>query len=339
MSFMWPKLLVAALFGGPLLVAGYVALQRQRAARSAALAAQGFVPARKIGWRRHVPYGLFLVAATLLLAALARPEMNLAVPRREGTVMLAFDVSNSMAASDLAPSRMEAAKAAARLLVEAQPDSIKVGVVSFAKSGFVTQTPTLDRAATVEAIDRLEPQGGTSLGQGLFASLGALTTIGEPPPGTGSAEPASPPPAPSAPVQMDDLDIGYVGSAAIVLFSDGENTDEPDPLDVAELASVAGVKIFTVGVGSPDGTVIEVDGFSLATALDEAALIGIAERSGGAYLAADDEAGLADIHRSIDLKFERKAEPTEVTGVVAAAAALLLAAGGALSLLWFGRVV
>ena len=165
-----------------------------------------YLAARPVGWRRHVPYGLFLVAATLLLAALARPQVNLAVPRREGTVMLAFDVSNSMAAEDLAPTRMEAAKAAARRFVQAQPDSIKVGVVSFSEAGFVTQPPALDRAATLGAIDRLAPQGGTSLGQGLYASLGVLTTIGSRPDASDRAEPPPQPPIlPHRPAWMTSI--------------------------------------------------------------------------------------------------------------------------------------
>jgi Ca-activated chloride channel family protein len=329
MSFAWPKAL-AALALVPLLVAGYVHLVRRRARRARELAAQGFAPnaaAARRRWRRHVPFAFFLTALALLLASLARPQMTLELPRREGTVVLAFDVSNSMLATDLQPNRMDAAKAAAKAFVDEQPSSIRVGLVAFSDGGVVTQPPTDVRADVVAAIERLAPQGATSLGQGLFAALNAIA--GKPIVLDEAAQQGD----------FSNVDVGYFGSAAVVLFTDGENTARPDPLQVAELAATAGVKVYPIGLGSPEGAVVEVGGFSLATRLDEALLTQVADVTDGTYYRAQDTAALADVYDRIDLRIVARGERTEVTGVVAGLSALLLVIGAGLSLAWFGRVV
>ena len=259
MSFLWPRALVL-LLAVPLLVAGYVALVRRRAQRTAELAALGFTPtaaAKRRRRLRHIPFALLLAAVVLLLVALARPQMTIGLPYREGTVILAFDVSNSMRADDLQPTRMDAAKAAAHAFVDKQPSSIRIGIVAFSTGGLVTQEPTSVKADVQAAIDRLTPLGATSLGQGIFASLNAI-----------AGKPLAVDPDALA-NGTDNIDVGYYSSAAIVLLSDGENTATPDPLEVARLASVAGVKIYPIGIGSPDGAVIKIGGFSVATALDE----------------------------------------------------------------------
>jgi Ca-activated chloride channel family protein len=327
LTFVWPWMLLA-LVAVPLVVLWYRRLWRARAARRAELAALGLAgPAPIGGWRRSLPPALLLGALALLLAALARPEIGVPLPRREGTVMLAFDVSSSMTATDLTPTRMDAAKAAARTVVERQPPTVRIGVVAFGSSGLVTQQPTGDRAAVLAAIDRLQPSGGTALGSGLQTSLSAIT--GRPvlvdAPGS-SVEPQGP-------------DLGYHGSAAVVLFSDGENTAAPDPVDVAELASSAGVRVYPVGIGSSQGTVIEVDGFQLATALDEPTLRTIAERTDGRYVAAADAPALAGVADAIDLQWKIETEHIEVTALLAAAAGLLVLVGVALSLAFSGRAV
>lgn len=327
MRFAWPWMLLAV-GAVPLLAVGYRRLQRRRDARRADLAALGLAaPATARSRRRHVAPGLFLAALTLLLLALARPEATVAEPRREGTVVLAFDVSHSMAATDLAPTRLEAAKMAARDFVRRQPTTIRVGVVAFGESGVIAQQPTNDQVQVLAAIERLAPQGGTALGRGLQTSLSAIAgkpvQLGEPTESGGEA----------------GQDIGYYGSSAVVLLSDGENTTKPDPLQLAELASVAGVRVYPIGIGSPEGTVLEIDGFQVATALDEKLLTEIAETTDGRYFAAADEQALAQVYDSIDLKWTTEARQMEVTGLVAALAALLLLVGAALSLRWFGRVV
>ena len=271
---------------------------------------------------------MLLAALVLLLAGWPGPEAVVPEPRREGTVILAFDVSASMAATDLAPTRMEAAKSAARAFVQRQPPTVRVGVVAFGGSGLVTQEPTADRARVLAAIDRLRPDGGTALARGLQTSLSAI--VGQPVLVDGAGATRSSRPGP---------DLGYHGSAAIVLLSDGENTVTPDPLDVAELASSAGVRVYPIGLGRPEGTVLEIDGFQVATALDEPLLREIATRTDGRYFAAADERALAAVYDSIDLSWTVRAEHIELTALLAAAAGLLLLAGVGLSLAWFGRAV
>jgi len=328
MSFLWPWLLLG-LAAVPFVVLWYLRLGRARTARRAELAALGLVaPAAPARGRRHLPAALLLGALVLLLTALARPEVSVPVPHREGTVILAVDVSASMAATDLRPTRMDAAKAAARAFVERQPQTVRIGVVAFSGSGLVTQEATADRASVLAAIDRLRPDGGTALGRGLQTSLSAITgqQVLVDASGGGSVEPQG-------------QDLGYHGSAAVVLLTDGENTADPDPVDVAELASSAGVKIYPVGIGRPEGTVLEIDGFQLATALDEPMLREIAARTDGRYVAAADTQALAGVTDAIDLEWAVEAEHIEVTALLAAAAAVLVLAGVALSLAWFGRAV
>jgi len=316
----------------PLLVLAYVRLVvRRRSRRAERLASEGLVATptsrRGLRWRRHVPFALFASAIVLVCVGLARPSMSFALPQREGTVILAFDVSNSMRADDLEPTRMAAAKAAATAFVERQPSTIKIGVVAFGDSALTVLRPTNDQEEAVAAIRRLSPGGGTSLGQGLFTSLSTIA---------------------GKPLQLDEsalesdageVDIGFFGSSAIVLLSDGENTSRPDPLRLAEVASSAGVPVHAIGVGTPEGTVVEVDGFNVATALDEDLLTEIADVTNGSYNRAGDTATLGRVYESIDLELKQVDEEREVTALFAAAGALLLAIGSLLSIAWFGRVI
>ena len=269
-----------------------------------------------------------MAALGLLAFALARPIMNVALPVREGTVILAFDVSNSMKAEDLEPTRIEAAKSAARAFVERQPSSIKIGVVAFGDSAVTVLRPSNVKEEVLAAINRLSVSGGTSLGQGLYTSLSAIAgkplTIDESALESDSGRP---------------VNIGFFGSSAIVLLSDGENTSRPDPLKLADVASTAGVPVHTIGVGTEKGTVVEVDGFSVATALDANMLKRIADVTDGTYHQASDSAALAGVYKSIDLDFKSVKKPREMTGAFAAAGLLLLAVGSVLSIAWFGRVI
>ena len=161
----------------PLLVGLYLRLLGQRQQKLATLGPMGVLQdgtRRAVGNRRHLPPLLFLLGLALLLFALARPQMIVNLPRIEGTVILAFDVSRSIATGDLEPSRIEAAKTAARAFVEKQPRTIKIGVVAFSNGGLIVQQPTSDQTASSATIDRLTPQGGTSLGHGIFTSLNAI---------------------------------------------------------------------------------------------------------------------------------------------------------------------
>ena len=329
MTFRSPELL-GLLVLVPALVWAYVSARRRRAARAAELAAQGLVatsPLSRLGARRHVPFALFGAALTLLLIGMARPMTSVKTPKREGTVVLAMDVSNSMKADDVQPSRLEAAKAAARAFVERQPPAVRIGVVAFGDGAVVVQAPTNAHDDVVKSIDRLTPQGGTSLGQALVTALSAV-----------AGKPVTIDPEALA-SDAGQVDIGFFGSATVVLLSDGEETSRPDPVSVAEVASVAGVRVHTIGVGTPTGAVVQVDGFNVATALDGELLEEVASVTDGTYHEGDDAEALADISESIDLRFKVVSEHTEVTGLFSAAGAVLLLAGALLSVLWFGRVV
>ena len=327
MSFEWPWAL-ALLLAVPVLVAAHRSQLRRRERRRAELASEGLVAPDLLRRDRFREVGplILLAALALLLVSLARPVATVAEPHREGTVVLAFDVSTSMAAKDLSPTRLDAAKAAARAFVARQPASIRLGVVAFGDSAVVSQQPTGDRSLVLAAIDRLRPDGGTALGRGIIAGLGAI-----------AGKPLDVDPGPDG--TFDDADIGYYGSAAVVLLSDGENTSSPDPLAVADLASASGVRIYPIGVGSPQGTVLEVDGFQISTALDEQTLRRIAEVTNGAYHPAADAGDLATVYDSIDLAWTTRGERHEVTSWFAAAAAVLLLLGASISVARSGRVV
>jgi len=327
MTFTWPWMLVT-LAAVPALVVGYRRMLRGQAQRRADLAALGLVtptPTRPDTARRVVPV-LFGAALTLMLLALARPVASVAEPRREGTVILAFDVSTSMAAKDVEPTRLDYAKASARGFVDKQPSSIRMGVVAFGGSALVLQQPTRDKNEALSAINRLAPQGDTDIGRGILASLGAIA--GKVTTAAGGTEGGNP-----------ETPIGYYGGTAIVLLTDGENTDGPDPLELADLASAAGVRIYPVGLGSTSGSVLQVDGFSIATALDEDTLKQIARTTGGTYYPAADPATLAQVYDSLELTWTSRTVPREVTSLVAALATLLLLAGAGLSMVRSGQVI
>jgi Ca-activated chloride channel family protein len=326
MTLTWPWM-VAGLALLPLLVVAYRRLLAARAARLRAMAAEGFVLVERRDRLRHLGPVLLLAALALLVVALTRPVAAVAEPHREGTVVLAFDVSNSMAATDVKPTRLEAAKAAARGFVEKQPPSVRIAVVAFGGSGVVAQRPTDDRSAVLAAIARLTPQGDTSLAGGILGGLSAI-----------AGKPVRPP-TDTENGATDETPIGYFGGTAIVLLTDGENTSGADPNDLADLASAAGVRIDPVGLGTPAGTVIDVDGFSIATALDESVLRQVADTTGGTYRRASDVATLAAVYDSIQLQWTTRSVPHEITSLVAAVAALLLLAGAAVTVLRQGRVV
>jgi Ca-activated chloride channel homolog len=322
----WPWALLA-LLAVPFVVAWYRRKEQARARRRAELATLGMVaPAPAPGRRRWLPPALLLAALVLLLAGLARPEATVPEPRREGTVILVVDTSASMAAGDVAPTRLAAARATAIDFVARQPSTVLVGVVAFSGSGLVTQEPTGDRAVVSAAIDRLTPTGGTGVAQGLQTAIGAV--VGRPVQvdAQGGVEPQGP-------------DLGYHGSAAVVLLSDGENTGALDPSEVTDIASSAGIRVYPIGFGSPQGTVVGIDGFQVATALDEPLLRDIAQRTGGRYFAAADPQAPAAVFDAIDLAWTVRPRHIELTALVAALAGLLLLASAGISLRWTGRAV
>jgi len=340
MTFIWPFMLLLLLLV-PLSVVLYIVFQRRRRRVTASYGSLGSMQGAMTGAggvRRHVPPAFFLAGITILLVAMARPQAEVSLPKVEGTVILAFDVSGSMAATDMTPTRMDAAKAAARAFVQRQPLSVQIGVIGFSDSGFTMQAPSNNQAAVLAAIDRLTPQRGTSLAHGLQASLTAIDL------GTGQLphpadEPAhlsdqTPTPTPSpTPVPK-----GTYSSAVIILLSDGENNENPDPLAAAQGAADRGVRIYTVGIGSPAGTTLHINGFTVHTQLNEALLQQISQTTGGTYYNADTEQQLLKIYNNLNPQLIIKPEKTEITSLFAGAGILVLLAGGVFSLLWFKRL-
>jgi Ca-activated chloride channel homolog len=324
MRLQYPAMIAVAVGVGVGLVAWFRWLQgqRTRALAGAGLSTGG--PGRD-GLRHRLPPLLFLAALVLLLLAVARPQATIGVPRTAGTVILAFDVSNSMGAEDIAPSRLAAAQSTAIRFVEAQPETVDVGVVAFSQGALTTHLPTAEHQETVDAINRLRVAGGTSLGHAILASLTAI--VGE--------TVSLPDPSSSAPPQ----NLGYWGSATIVLLTDGEDTGGPDALAAAELAAAAGVRIETVGVGTVDGSTVEIDGYQLATALNEELLTEIAETTRGSYHRAEDGDSLDAVYQLLDLRTTTKEELVELTAAAVAVAVLLLTIGGLLMIHWFGRIL
>lgn len=333
MSFIWPLMLFSLLLI-PLFVWLYLRLQRRRqaAVKSAGLALPQGAGGSGPGMRRHIPAALFLSGLAILMVAMARPQAVVNLPRVEGTLILAFDISGSMAADDLKPTRMEAAKAAARGFVQRQPSGVQIGVVAFSESGMAVQAPTNDEETILAAIDRLAPERSTSLGQGILASLDAMAKSAEQAasPEDGAVAAPTAPPAPMA----DALHTPGI----ILLISDGENTAPPDPFGAAQAAAERGVRIYTVGIGSAAGTTLEVNGFTVHTQLDEATLKQIAELTDGAYYNAENEQELQDVYENIDLQFVIRPEEMEVTSIFAGAGILVFLIGGIFSLLWFSRL-
>lgn len=332
MALLWPQALLLLL----LLPVGWYALRaldrrRRRAAVAAGLASVSGTAPRRI--RGRLPGALALLAFLVLVLALARPQATVALPTEQGIVILAIDVSGSMAATDLQPTRMAAAKAAATAFVQAQPANVAIGVVAFSDAGISTQAPTKDQASVLAAIDRLAPQKGTSLGQGVLASLKAIRAA-ETGPATDYYSNRSPAPSASpAPVPP-----GSDSGALIVLLSDGENNEAPDPLTAARTAADQGVRIDPVGIGTTGGSDLELQGFRVHSSLDEPTLQRVAELTTGTYFTAADAGQLTTVYADLHPQVELQPQPLEITALVAGAGLALLMMAGVASLAWSGRL-
>lgn len=338
MSFLWPSMLLTLILV-PVFIGLYSRAQQRRKLAQNSFKAFGVAQdqtGKPVGRQKHVPPILFLSGLTLLLLALARPEATLTLPRVEGTVILAFDVSGSMAADDLPPTRMDAAKAAAQKFVENQPASVSIGVVAFSDSGFSIQQPTNDKEAIFSAINRLSPQRGTSLANGIIASLNVIVpnAIQDPSQSPNPEEEAESEPLPTP----TPLPPGQYAPGIIILLTDGENNMEPDPFAVAQVAANLGVRIYTIGIGSPAGADLEIDDFIVHTILDEQTLQQISEMTDGAYFNAQNEEDLEEIYTGLDPQLVVKTEKMEITSILAGMSILFLMAGGVISLVWFGRL-
>ncbi|HEX7430391.1 MAG TPA: VWA domain-containing protein [Mycobacterium sp.] len=319
MSLAYPLLLILGLLVAAALIVGALLAGRRR---STALAAAGV----SVAGRRNNPLGLWFSfgGVVLLAVAVAGPAAALPVGRSAGTVILAMDVSNSMSADDVSPSRLAAAQQAAMSFIDAQPDSVDIGVVGFDQGALATSPPSADRAASKAAVQNMRTAGGTSLASAILGSLSAIT---------------------GKPVKVGEdgelPDIGHWSSATIVLFSDGEDLGgSSDAVTAAAtIAQNAGVHIEAVGVGTADGATVEVDGYQLHTALDTAQLTAVAEATGGHYRAASDAEQLDNVASTIDLRLTVAKQDVPLAGGFIAVALVLLAVGALLTGVRTGRLV
>lgn len=349
-SFLWPELLWLLLVV-PLALLAYLWLLRRKKKLAVTYASLSLVKdamGRTSRWRRHLPPALFLVALALMLFAAARPTAVITLPSHQDTVILAMDVSGSMRAKDVEPTRLVAAQNAARTFINELPRHTRVGIVSFAGTAALVQPPTLSREDALAAIDRFQLQRGTATGSGIIVSLATLFPdagfdVGQAiygndrerqrmgAPIDGEAKKAPPAFTPVAP--------GSYSQAAIILLSDGQRTTGPDPLEAAKRAAERGVRIYTVGIGTVDGEVITFEGWAFRARLDEEALKGVASITQGEYFYAANAEQLKKVYQALTSRIVFQSKETEISGLVSAVAALfaLLAAG--LSMLWFNRVL
>jgi Ca-activated chloride channel family protein len=339
MTFQWPELLWLML-AVPALVAAYVMLLRKRRKLALQYASLSLVrEANAIqSIRRHIPPLLLLLALTLMIAATARPSAVLTLPSQHETVILAMDVSGSMRATDVQPTRLAAAQAAAKAFVAEQSESVRIGVVAFAGTATVAQAPTRNHEDVIAAIDRFQLQRATAIGSAIVVSLAtlfpdagidlaALTYGGE------GRKPVKPAPS------FKPVPPGSYASGAIVLLTDGQRTTGPDSIQMARLAAERGVRIYTVGVGTPKGTIVGIEGWSMRVGLDEETLKAVADITRGEYFYAGTAVDLKKIYESLRSRLVLERKRTEVTALFAAAAALLVVVSAALSLAWFNRIL
>ncbi len=323
MTFQWPLMLLG-LAALPVLAAVYAwALRRPIRAPVAhtqlALLAQAVTASPP--WRRHVPAALAALALAAVLLAMARPVAPLPVPAVQNTVVLSIDVSRSMLADDIPPSRIEAAKTAAREFVRAVPRGLKVGLVSFSSYATLIIPPTADRQRVLEAIDLLSTEFATAIGDGLLEAVWALPGRQRPSPGASPAPPQPP-----------------VPPGTVVLLSDGQSNRGTIPQDAARVAREQDVKVYTIGVGTPEGTFLSLGGRSIWVRLDEATLQEIAEMTGGRYFHATSASELRRVYRQLSRTIGWEARPTEVSALAAGAAALFLVVAVGVSLLGVHRL-
>jgi Ca-activated chloride channel family protein len=346
MTFAWPHLLWL-LAVVPVIVAVYLLLMRRK--RKAALRYASLTLMRDAErggrLRRHVPPLLFLAALVLMLVAIARPTAVVTLPSAHETVILAMDVSGSMRATDVKPSRIVAAQEAARGFVADQPKTTRIGVVSFAATASTVQAPTHSRDDILGAIDRFQLQRGTAVGSGILMSLKTIFPDAEfdlrsfnPQRETARAKAKNPGGA-SDKESPKAVAPGSYASAAIILLTDGQTTTGPDPIEAARMAADRGVRVYTVGIGTTSGEIINAEGWSMRVRLDEESLKAIANVTRGEYFYAGNAIDLQRIYRNLNTKLFFEQKEAEVTALFAAAAAVLALLSATLSLLWFNRIL
>ena len=334
MSAEWPGLLWALALV-PVALATYVLAQRRRSrytVRFTNLDLLANVVSAKPGWRRHVPPAFYLLALAALLVSLARPQALALVPKEQATIVLVMDVSGSMNATDVRPTRLVSSQRAATAFIEQLPEKFRVGIVSFASTAQTLTRPTTDRAAAYEAIASLHAEGATAMGDGIERALDVKR-----PPGSASGG-GTTPSAPDPPVQSS----GQEPPLVVLLLSDGANTQgRTQPMEAASDAKELGVPVFTIALGTDQGMVDVPDESGTMRRIpvppDELTLQRIAETTGARFFAAPTSGDLKDVYRELGSKIGFVKEKQEVTVLFSATALLFLVAGASLSLNWFSR--
>ncbi len=347
MTFLWPRLLWL-LLAAPALVALYLLLLRRKkkaALRYASLSMVKEAMGAGQRFRRHVPPLLFLLALATLILAVARPAAVVRLPIQQRTIILAMDVSGSMRARDVEPSRLGAAQEAAKAFVADLPSGVRVGVVSFAGTAALVQPPTGNHEDIIAAIDRFQLQRATAVGSGIIVALAAIF----PDAGIDVSDAiygrfrqgSRPLDAEPKAQKKEFLPVapGSYDSAAIILLTDGQSNTGPDPLEAAKMAADRGVRVYTVGIGTQQGAVIGFEGWSFRARLDEEALKAIADRTRGEYFYAGTGPDLKKVYRSLSARLVFEKTHTEITALFSAAAAVLACLSALLSLLWFNRIL
>ncbi len=321
MTFATP-IALAALVLVPALLVAYLVVQRRRvkyAVRFTNLALLANVVDRSPRWRRHVPPLLILVALAALIAGIARPQWAHAVPRKQGTVILTIDRSGSMLATDVSPNRMAAAKAAAATFIKGLPSGFKVGLVSFSDKADVNLPPTSDHEEALRALNSIQAENGTALGDAISRSVNVgLATI--------------------------NAKIAPKGTPlVVVVLSDGASTTgDQTPLQAADQAKTAKVPVYTVALGTQNGT-ITINGPNGDTRVynvppDPTTLRAVAQTTGGKFFEAADAKSLKSIYSGIGKTVGTKIEKRELSSAFTGAGAVVLLLGSALSLAWFNRL-
>jgi Ca-activated chloride channel family protein len=299
--------------------------------------------------RRHVPPILFLIGLTLMIVAMARPTAMVTLPTQHETIILAMDVSGSMRAVDVLPTRLAASQEAARAFINDQPHNVKIGIVSFAGTAAVVQAPTENRDDLIAAIDRFQLQRATAIGSGILVSLKAIfpdiefdlrasnPRIQASDTGRGMSldnRAKGPPKDADKPVAP-----GSYQSAAIILLTDGQTTTGPDPIEAARMAADRGVRVYTVGIGTVQGEIIGWEGWSMRVRLDEDTLKTIANITRGEYFYAGTATDLKKVYQGMNSRMVLQKQQSEITALFVAAAAVFVLLGAGFSLAWFNRLL
>jgi Ca-activated chloride channel family protein len=350
MTFLWSDVLWL-LLGVPVLVGLYFLLLRRRKLVAVRYTSVGLVRDALGPWqrfRRHIPPLLFLLSIVAGIIACARPTAIVTLPSEQRTIIMAMDVSLSMRARDVEPSRLEAAQAAAKAFVMEQPSDVRIGIVAFAGTASLVQAPTRNRDELLAAIDRFELQRHTAIGSGIIVSLAALfpeegidlepflfrgaSRDG----GRGVAidRPDRPQRKPFKPVPP-----GSHPSAAIILLTDGRATTGPNPIETAKLAAERGVRIYTVGFGTAQGGEVGFEGWSIYVRFDEETLKAIADVTRGEYYYAGSAEDLRKVYKNLNTSLVLERKDTEISALFVAGAAVLATVAALLSLAWFNRSV